>query len=161
MKLRIREAVQLVIFIVLCEMAGAAGSIFTIPSIPSWYAGLRKPGLAPPNWIFAPVWTTLFALMGISLFIVWKKTLGKGSGRFPIAAFIIQLALNIFWSYLFFGLKSPILGMIEIAALWFSILVTVVAFTKVSRTAGAVLLPYLVWVSFAGYLNYMILVLNG
>jgi len=73
----------------------------------------------------------------------------------------MQLALNIFWSYLFFGLKSPILGMIEIAALWFSILVTVVAFTKVSRTAGAVLLPYLVWVSFAGYLNYMILVLNG
>jgi benzodiazapine receptor len=160
MNQKTRSAVKLVLFIVLCEIAGVIGSLFTTPSIPTWYAGLRKPDLAPPNWVFAPVWTTLYALMGISLFIVWNKTQSRGFGRVGISTFILQLALNVLWSYLFFGLQSPFLGIIEITILWFAIAATSVLFSKISRTAGLMLLPYLAWVSFAGYLNYMIFTMN-
>jgi benzodiazapine receptor len=160
MNQKTRSAVKLVLFIVLCEIAGVIGSLFTTPSIPTWYAGLRKPDLAPPNWVFAPVWTTLYALMGISLFIVWNKTQSRGFGRVGISTFILQLALNVLWSYLFFGLQSPFLGIIEITILWFAIAATSVLFSKISRTAGLILLPYLAWVSFAGYLNYMIFTMN-
>jgi benzodiazapine receptor len=161
MNQKTRSAVELVLFIALCEIAGAVGSLFTTPSIPTWYASLRKPNMAPPNWVFAPVWTTLYALMGISLFIVWGKTHGKDFGRVAITTFILQLALNVLWSYLFFGLQSPFLGLIEITVLWFAIAATIVSFSRISRIAGLMLLPYLAWVSFAGYLNYMVFTLNA
>lgn len=155
-----RSAVELVLFILFCEIAGVVGSLFTAPSIPEWYAGLRKPDIAPPNWVFAPVWTTLYALMGIALFVVWRKTFGKGLGRVGISIFMLQLALNVLWSYLFFGLQSPFLGLIEIVFLWFAIAATVALFSRISRIACLLLLPYLAWVSFAGYLNYMLFILN-
>jgi tryptophan-rich sensory protein len=98
--------------------------------------------------------------MGVSLFLVWSKTLGKGFGRLAIAVFIMQLILNVLWSYLFFGLQSPFLGIVEITILWFAIAATVAFFIRISRTAGLMLLPYLGWVSLAGYLNYMIFILN-
>jgi benzodiazapine receptor len=157
---RIRTGVKLVLFVVFCEMAGVVGAFFTISSIPTWYAGLRKPEIAPPNWVFAPVWTTLYGLMGVSLFLIWSKTRGKGFGRLAIAVFITQLVLNVLWSYLFFGLQSPFLGVVEITILWFAIAATVTFFFRISRTAGLILLPYLCWVSLAAYLNFMIFILN-
>ena len=161
MNRRIRRGAELVLFVVLCEMAGVLGSFITATSIPTWYANIRKPDIAPPNWVFAPVWITLYLLMGVSLFLVWSKTLGKGFGRLAITAFITQLTLNVLWSYLFFGLGSPFLGFVEITILWFAIAITIVFFSRISRTAGLMLLPYLGWVSFAGYLNYLIFTFNA
>jgi benzodiazapine receptor len=160
MNQKVRNSVELVLFIVFCEIAGVIGSLFTTPSIPGWYAGLRKPSLAPPNWVFAPVWTTLYALMGISLFVVWRKSSGKGLRSVAISAFMLQLALNALWSYLFFGLQSPFLGVIEITILWLAIVATIAFFSRISKLASLMLLPYLAWVSFAGYLNYLIFTLN-
>jgi len=160
MNQRIRTGVKLVLFVAFCEMVGVVGAFFTTSSIPTWYAGLRKPELAPANWVFGPVWTTLYGLMGVSLFLVWSKTLGKGFGRLAIAVFIMQLVLNVLWSYLFFGLQSPFLGVVEITILWLTIAATVAFFSRISRIAGLMLLPYLGWVSLAAYLNYMIFILN-
>jgi benzodiazapine receptor len=160
MNQKVRNSVELVLFIVFCETAGVIGSLFTTPSIPGWYAGLHKPSLAPPNWVFAPVWTTLYALMGISLFVIWRKRSGKGLRRVAISAFMLQLALNALWSYLFFGLQSPFLGVIEITILWLAIVATIAFFSRISKLASLMLLPYLAWVSFAGYLNYLIFTLN-
>ena len=160
MNQKIRAVVKLVLFVAFCEMAGVVGAVFTISSIPTWYAGIRKPDIAPPNWVFAPVWTTLYGLMGVSLFLVWSETFGKGFGRSAIAVFFMQLVLNVLWSYLFFGLQSPFLGVVEITILWFTITATVAFFFRISRTAGVILLPYLGWVSLAAHLNYMIFILN-
>jgi len=151
---------RLIISVALCQVAGMVGSLFTIPGIATWYAGLRKPVFAPPNWVFAPVWTTLYLLMGISLFIVWNIGLEKNAVRKSIVIFGIQLLLNVFWSYLFFGLRSPLLGLVEIMAMWLMILLTMLAFFKISKKAALLLVPYLIWVSLASYLNYSILILN-
>jgi len=153
-------AIRFIFSIAICLTAGMIGSVFTTPAIPTWYAGLRKPDLAPPNWVFAPVWTTLFLLMGISLFLVWNVGLGKSSVRYSFTSFFAQLVLNVLWSYLFFGLRSPLLGLLDIIVLWFAIALTVVFFFKVSKIAAVMLIPYLAWVSVAAYLNYLILKLN-
>lgn len=157
---KMKTYIRLILAVAICEMAGIAGSIFTAPAIPTWYASLKKPPLAPPNWVFAPVWTTLYFLMGISLFIVWNAGIGKSTVRKSIAIFSIQLVLNVLWSYLFFGLRSPLLGLAGIMAMWFMIVLTVVSFFRISKTAALVLIPYLIWDSFASYLNYSILTLN-
>jgi tryptophan-rich sensory protein len=135
------------------EMAGLVGAAFTAPAIPAWYPGLVKPVPAPPNWVFGPVWTLLYALMGISLALVWLK---KGSVRL----FFIQLGLNVFWSFLFFGLRNPGLAFAEIILLWLAIFATMYSFYTVSRVAAYLLLPHLVWVTFAAYLNWAIWALN-
>jgi benzodiazapine receptor len=152
--------VRLVVSVALCEAAGIIGSLFTTAAINSWYAGLRRPAFAPPNWVFAPVWTTLYLLMGISLFMVWKVGLEKRAVKKSIVIFAIQLLLNILWSYLFFGLRSPLMGFIEIVVMWLMILLTILSFFKISKKAALLLVPYLAWVSIASYLNYSILVLN-
>lgn len=174
---------KLLISVVICELAGIAGSLFTVPAISGWYATLNKPVFSPPNWIFAPVWTTLYLLMGISLYLVWKnnwqvknpllqsgrKTWNLWSERLwtgdlqkvnIISIFALQYVLNILWSYIFFGLHSPVLAFIEILALWWAIVYTVVNFYRVSKSAAYILLPYLIWVSFAAVLNYSLMVLN-
>lgn len=157
---RSRTYVRLILALAICEGAGIVGSIFTTPAIPTWYAGLRKPDFAPPNWVFGPVWTTLYLLMGISLFTVWNAGFDKATVRRSVAAFSVQLVLNILWSYLFFGLRSPLLGLVGIIAMWIAIASTIVFFQKVSKTAAFLFIPYLLWVSFAGYLNYLLLMLN-
>ena len=155
-----RTCIRLVLSVALCQAAGIVGSLFTTQAITSWYASLRKPEFAPPNWVFAPVWTTLYLLMGIALFIVWNTIPEKSSARSAIVIFGLQLLLNAFWSYLFFGLKSPLLGLIEIVVMWFAILLTILTFLRISKKAALLLVPYLIWVSIASYLNYSILVLN-
>jgi len=158
---------KLVIAIFVSELAGIIGSIFTTPSIDGWYRGLIKPALNPPAWVFAPVWTTLFVFMGIAAFLVWSSYTKvtdrqkKKGIKIALILFGIQLVLNILWSVIFFGLHIPGVAFIEIIFLWLAILVTIVAFAKISKLAGWFLVPYIFWVSFAGYLNYSIWHINA
>jgi tryptophan-rich sensory protein len=121
---------------------------------------LQKPSFSPPNFVFAPVWVTLFILMSISLYLVWNKGLKNKEVRISISIFAIQLVLNILWSLLFFGLQNPFYGLIDIIALWVAILITIMRFYKVDRRAGLLLLPYILWVSLAMILNYYVFILN-
>lgn len=151
---------KLVGSIVVCEAAGGVGSIFTAPAIATWYAALDKPGFTPPNWLFAAAWTTLFLLMGIAAFLVWRRGLRHPGVRLALVIFGVQLVLNVLWSVVFFGLKSPLGGVVEICFLWVAIVLTIVAFWRVSVAAGVLLLPYIVWVSFAAALNVSVFILN-
>jgi benzodiazapine receptor len=154
------EIIKLAICIGVCLVTGFIGSIFTSASIPTWYTALAKPSFNPPNWLFAPVWTILFILMGISAYLVWRVGLSQPNVRIALIIFIMQLILNAFWSVAFFGLRSPITGLIVIIILWIAILLTILSFTKVSIAAGILLIPYILWVSFASILNATIYVLN-
>jgi len=156
---KIKDILKLGISIVLCQLVGFLGSLFTTPAIPTWYKTLRKPFFTPPNWIFSPVWISLFILMGISLFMVWRR---QDHPRFKTALifFFVQLILNVFWSAAFFGLRSPLLGLIDIVLLWVAILLTIKHCLRVQRMAGLLLLPYILWVSFAVALNFSLWILN-
>lgn len=136
-----------------CELVGAAGSVFTAASIDSWYVDLARPALAPPNWVFGPVWTTLFAFLGVALWLVWRAVPAPGTRR-ALGLFAVQFALNVAWSAAFFGLRSPVAGLVVIGALWLAIVATIRAFDRVDRRAAVLLVPYLLWVTFAAYLNY-------
>jgi benzodiazapine receptor len=158
--MKINNAFKLIIAIAFSELAGIIGSVFTMPSISGWYADLAKPALNPPNWVFGPVWTTLFALMGIAAFLVWRKGLKRKGAKIALGIFIIQLALNTLWSVIFFGLHSPGGAFVEIIFLWIAIVLTIIAFSKISKAAAWLLVPYIIWVSFAMYLNFSIWALN-
>jgi len=154
------KALKLIISILICQGAGVVGSLFTSPAISTWYATIQKPSFNPPNWIFAPVWTLLFLLMGISLYLMWEKGLENKKAKTAFFIFGVQLILNILWSILFFGLQSPLYAFIEIIILWLAILLTIISFYKISKPAAYLLLPYIIWVSFASVLNFSILILN-
>jgi len=158
---RARDIARFFVSIFICQFAGILGSIFTTPEIPTWYASLKKPPFTPPSWVFAPVWVTLFTLMGMSLYAVWRKRLGRHDVRRAVTFFGIQLALNILWSVVFFGMRSPLYGFVIIVLLWVTLLATIVMFYKISKTAGVLLIPYFLWGSFASILNLSILVLNA
>ena len=145
-----------------CEVVGASGSVFTAMGMDGWYSSLVRPALAPPNWVFAPVWTTLFALMGVAAWLVWGELVGPDAraAKLALAVFAGQFLLNLAWSAAFFGAQSIVGGLVVIALLWFAILATIWAFSRVDWRAGALLVPYLAWVSFAAYLNYGFWVLN-
>jgi len=155
-----RDIIKLVISIVACQCAGIIGSIFTTPAIPTWYATLQKPFFNPPNWLFAPAWVTLYLLMGIAAFLIWRKGLEQKGVKSALVIFLVQLVLNALWSVVFFGLKSPLWGVVVILALWVVILLTIIRFFRLSTAAGSLMLPYILWVSFASVLNVSILVLN-
>jgi benzodiazapine receptor len=140
--------------------AGAIGSIFTVQNIPVWYAALNKPPLNPPNWIFGPVWSLLYTFMAISLFLVIKKGFNDKGVKKAAGFWIYQLVLNTLWSIVFFGMKSPLWAIPIIVLLIDAILHTIVEFFKVSKTAAYLLIPYILWVSFAAYLNVGVFVLN-
>ncbi len=146
--------------LIICFGAGALGSIFTAGSIPDWYDKLNKPFFSPPNWVFGPVWSVLYFLMAISLFLVWNKKTTKSSVKLALLFFAIQIILNAVWSPVFFGLRSPMGGLVIIALLWIAIVLTIVSFFNISKLAGILLVPYVFWVSFATVLNYWIVVLN-
>lgn len=153
---------KLAISIVGSLMTGVVGSFFTSSSISTWYSTLDKPSFNPPNWVFAPVWTTLFILMGFAAYLVWNKrsVFQERKKKQALQIFVLQLGFNISWSILFFGFKSPVMAFFEITVLWLSILVTIFQFKKFSRLAAWLLVPYLLWVSFAGVLNFAIWALN-
>lgn len=149
---------KLIISIVICQAAGIIGSFFTSASIPTWYATLQKPWFTPPNWLFGPVWITLYTLIGISLYLVWQKGINKN--KKAVALFGSQLILNSIWSILFFGLRNPFIALIEIIILWFLILGTIILFYKIDKRASYLLIPYIIWGTLATFLNYYILILN-
>src|SRR4030043_220464 len=126
------NVVKLLLALAASLSAGFIGSVFTTPNIPTWYASLQKPVFTPPNWLFAPAWTTLYILMGIAAFIIWRKGLGNKSVRTALTLFMVQLILNAFWSLAFFGLKSPLLGLAVIILLWIAILFTILTFFRIS-----------------------------
>ncbi|MDH7602163.1 MAG: tryptophan-rich sensory protein [Armatimonadota bacterium] len=154
----LKKLTVLVSAVLLCEAAGLVGSIFTAQSVDTWYLNLQKPSFNPPSWIFAPVWTLLYALMGVAAALVWFKQ--SEAARMALIAFGVQLVLNALWSALFFGLRSPGAAFVEIIALWLAIFATLLLSWKVSWVAGVLLLPYLLWVCFAAVLNYSIWRLN-
>lgn len=158
--MRKKEVLGLIIAVAVSELAGIIGSVFTVPSIPAWYVELVKPEIAPPNWVFGPVWIILFALMGIAVFLVWKEGADRRNVKNALSIFAIQLVLNVLWSFIFFGLHSPSGAFVEIIFLWFSIIATIFAFKKISKPAVWLLVPYMLWVSFAAYLNFSIWILN-
>lgn len=148
------------LYILVCEVVGLSAAPFTISAVSGWYAFLNKPTLSPPNWIFGPVWTILYLTMGLSAYLIWERGHDKKGAKTAKFYFFTQLILNFLWSVLFFGFRLPILGFIDILALWIAILLTIINFFKVNRIAAWLLVPYLLWVSFAGFLNFSILVLN-
>ena len=150
---------KLVIAILVCQLAGIIGVIFTSRSIPDWYRKLKKPSFNPPNWIFGPVWTLLYFLMGISLYLVWNPG-NNLTALIAMALFGVQLILNIAWSIIFFGMRNPSIAFVEIIFMWIAILATIIAFYPISTIAALLLVPYILWVSFASVLNYYIWKLN-
>jgi benzodiazapine receptor len=152
--------IKLIVSILASFAAGGIGSLFTFKAIPTWYAGLRKPRYTPPNRAFGPVWTTLYVLMGISVFLVWQKGLATNGALLAFVLFWIQLAINAIWSIIFFGMKSRGGGVITIIVLWLLILATIITSFRVSGWAGTLLIPYIVWVTIASYLNIGVWILN-
>jgi benzodiazapine receptor len=154
------NVIKLIVSILVCQVAGGIGALFTTSSIPTWYATLNKPSFTPPSWIFGPVWTVLYLMMGIAAFLVWRKGLNDPQVKTALIIFVVQLALNALWSFLFFGLRSPLAGLVDIVLLWVFIMLTIVLFIRISTIAGLLLIPYLLWVSFATVLNFAIWRLN-
>lgn len=155
-----KHFLKLVVAIGASLSAGIIGSVFTAPAIPGWYAGLVRPALNPPSWVFGPVWTTLYVLMGIAAFLVWRNGWERKEVRAALGVFGLQLLLNASWSVVFFGLQSSGWALANIIALWFAIVWTMVLFYTISRPATYLLVPYILWVSFATYLNYALWILN-
>lgn len=178
-----RKIFKLISSLIICEGAGVIGSLFTVPEIPGWYSTLNKPGFTPPGYIIGAIWTVLFFLMGVSLYLVWvrnwevkspgRKWAHKAWNRFSekllngswrrenvMMIFAAQLVLNVLWSAVFFGLKFPGLAFFELLMLWVAILYTIVNFYRISKLAGLLLVPYILWVTFAGYLNFVIWQIN-
>jgi translocator protein len=141
-------------------LAGAVGSFATVRAIPTWYKGLAKPPFNPPSWLFGPAWTLLYLLIAVAAWLVWKQGLGAPGVKLALGVFLVQLVLNALWSVCFFGLRSPMAGLVDIIVLWLAIAATIILFFRVSVPAGVLLLPYISWVSFAAVLNAAIHRLN-
>ena len=150
---------KLIFAILISQLAGIIGSLFTITSTNSWYTTIIKPSFNPPNWIFGPVWTLLYLLMGISLYLILTTKKSKNR-KIGLYLFFTQLVLNTLWSILFFGLQSPLFAFIEIIILWLAILLTIIYFYKINKKASYLLIPYILWVTFAAILNLSIYSLN-
>ena len=155
-----RASLQLVISIGICLAAGAVGALATNRGSLDWYATLQRPAITPPSWLFGPVWTLLYVLMGVALFLVWRRGLEGARVDLALGLFAAQLVLNALWSPAFFGLRSPGLGLVVIVPLDVLIVLTVLAFWRVAPTAGALLLPYLGWTGFATVLNAFLFTMN-
>lgn len=155
-----KNPTKLLISIIGCELVGILGTPFTTAAIPTWYATLNKPFFAPPNWLFGPAWTLLYFLMGISFYLIWKQNAKSKKVQIAKKFFLVQLFLNFIWSPIFFGLRSPLLGLVVIIILWALIITTIYKFYPLSKWAAYLLIPYLLWVTFATTLNGAILLLN-
>jgi tryptophan-rich sensory protein len=145
----------LILAIIICQLAGVIGSVFTFGSITTWYSTLNKPDFTPPSWVFGPVWLALYTMMGISAYLIYES-----GDKEALKIFSVQLVLNALWSMVFFGLKSPLYALIVIIILFISIFLTILRVYKNDRAAAILLMPYLAWVGFASALNYNILILN-
>ena len=152
---------KLFISILIPLLVGGISGYFTSSGVNGWFATANKPWFNPPNWIFAPVWTALYVMMGIALYLVWRtETISSSVKQTAVILFVIQLTLNFFWSLIFFKLQQPGWAFAEIIIMWLAILFTILWFGKISSTAAWLLVPYICWVSFASVLNYAIWKLN-
>lgn len=154
-----RTVAAITFSILLAEGVGIVGPVFTAAAIPEWYVYLVKPFFSPPNWLFAPVWTTLYALMGIAAYRVWVRRKQPGAWR-ALTTYGVQLALNGIWTPVFFGARDPVLGLVVIIALLCMLALTIYRFARIDRTAAWLLAPYIAWVAFATVLNAAIVILN-
>ena len=154
------QALALGASVAVCFAAAAVASAFTAPAVGTWYARIAKPRWTPPDWLFGPVWTALYLSMAVAAWLVWRRA-GLSGARLPLSIFGAHLALNALWSILFFGLQRPALAFAEIVLLWASILATILSFYRVFPVAGLMLIPYLLWVSYAAALNFSIWKLNS
>lgn len=158
--MKVVEILKLIGCMAICELAGLVGTVPMIRTLPTWYASLHKPSFSPPDWVFGPVWTILYLLMGIALYLVLRKGFSEPGVKTAFIVFAVQLILNAVWSFLFFGSESTLLGLIDIVLLWTAIAVTIVFFAVVSKPAALFLFPYIFWVSFAVVLNFFLWRLN-
>lgn len=156
----IRPYAALAAFIVLTQATGFLGALVTTPAIPTWYAGLARPSLAPPNWVFGPVWTTLYVLMAVAAWLIWRLP-PSPQRRTALVLFAFQLALNTLWSFLFFGAQRIDLALVEVVLLLAAIVATTCAYAGLSRIAAWLMAPYIAWVAFATLLNFQFWRLNG
>ncbi|MFZ5801607.1 MAG: TspO/MBR family protein [Candidatus Omnitrophota bacterium] len=155
----IKKVISLILFVIVCLGLGGIGSVLTYPNIAGWYQGLNKPSWNPPDGVFGPVWTLLYMMIAIAGWRLWLKR-GFHDAPFSWGAYTIQWGLNLGWSFLFFGLRNPGAALAEILLLWAAIALTIILFTRQDKGAGALLVPYFLWVSFAVYLNFSIWRLN-
>jgi len=157
----VKNFLLLILFIFICQAVGIASSVVTMPEIPTWYAGLVQPALRPPNWIFAPVWTSLYALMGMSAYMIWQQRQANPKmAKLGLSLFVVQLLLNGLWSFIFFSWHNLPAASIEIVLLDLAVLACIIAFANISRFASILLWPYMAWISFATYLTISFWVLN-
>ncbi|MBK8139577.1 MAG: tryptophan-rich sensory protein [Chitinophagaceae bacterium] len=154
------NTLKLIIAIAIPLIVGGTSGFFTATGVESWYQTIARPTWNPPGWLFGPVWTTLYVMMGISLFLVWKEDTSVELKKIAIALFTVQLVLNFFWSFIFFNQHQIGWALVEIAAMWVFILLTIFAFAQVNKAAAWLLVPYISWVSFATILNFTIWQLN-
>lgn len=154
-----QEVLGLVVFLVVCLAVSGIGGAITATSVGTWYQALQKPPFNPPDWIFAPVWTVLFILMGIAAWRVWRRA-GFAAGRNALTVFAVQLGLNLAWSFLFFGLQRVGLALFEIIILLLAIVVNTILFWQIDRFAGALFVPYVLWSTYAMILNISLWLLN-
>lgn len=154
------KTVKFFVSIVVCELVGLISTPFTVSSIKTWYVYLNKPTFSPPNWIFGPVWTTLYFFMGVSFYLIWLQDSKNKKIRSAMLLFVVQLVFNFLWSIIFFGFHNPLIAFIDIILLWIMILLTIIKFHKLSKQAAYLLVPYILWVSFAALLNLSIVLLN-
>jgi len=155
-----RSAVALVVCVAVCLAAAGVGGLATSRSVATWYQTIEKPSWTPPGWVFGPVWTTLYLMMAVAAWLVWRRA-GVSGGRLALTLFAAQLVLNAAWSWLFFGLQNPGAAFVELIVLWLAIVATLVAFWRTTAPAGWLMLPYLLWVTFAGVLNFTIWRMNA
>lgn len=155
-----KSILKLILSIAICQSAGLIGTVFTVSSIEDWYNLLNQPSFRPPNWLFGPVWTILYTLMGISLYWIWIKGTKKKEVREALKLFTVHLVFNATWSIVFFGMHNLSLSLLNIAVLWILIVMVMVKFYGIEKKASLILIPYLAWVSFASILNFSIFLLN-
>ncbi len=155
-----KSIVKFIFAILLCETAGLIGSQFTRMSLAPWYAGLAKPFFTPPAWVFAPVWTLLYAIMGVAVFLIWNSGSYRPEVKRSLVLFVIHLCVNISWSAVFFGMRSPEGGVAVILLLWGMVLALTIMFMRITHAAGWLMAPYLAWVTFASALNIGVAAMN-
>ena len=151
---------KLLITIIVCQCAGLIGSLFTASAINGWFSELNHPSFTPPDWLYPPIWITGYLLIAIAAFLIWWRGLHIRPVRVAMILFLVQLFLGVVWAYILFGLQSVLFGLIAVMALWIVLLFTVIQFYKVSVAAGSLMIPYMVWVTFAIILNGSLYLLN-
>jgi translocator protein len=155
-----KKAITILFFILISQSAGIIGALFTSSAVSGWYLDINKPFFTPPGWVFGPAWISLYTLMGIASYFIWLKRKKNNLANTALVIFFIHLAFNALWSIIFFGLKNPMWAFFEIIILWGMILFLVVMFYKIDKKASYLLIPYILWVSFAALLNFSIWIIN-